>query len=110
MFRQLTIVLGVLLFIIALPVTLPVAMIQSVYTQHRRSKRATSFICLVCGKLLGPQSLERADHFWQNHVDSYSRSGMRLRVVQKVFAICECGQKYDYNEKSDDFELCEAAI
>ena len=96
----------VTVFFLGLPVMLPVAMIQHVRTQRRRQRRAERTPCLRCGAGLGEAALARADAAWAEYVSKLHREypGARFRLVRSVWAVCAaCGQRYDYDEKTDTF-------
>jgi hypothetical protein len=90
-----------------MPVMLPLAMLQQLYVDRRKAKCVESTVCFNCHKSLGKASLERADLYWRDYLDKLHRENPNViyRLVRSVAAMCDCGQKYSYNEKSNCFEV-----
>ena len=77
------------IFVVAMPVMLFLAMLQHLYVDRRKSKCAASAQCANRQKMLGQVSIERADLFWRDYMDERIRAseGAKLRIIRKVMAI-----------------------
>ena len=104
----------IVLFVLLLPVTLPIALVViSVAECHKRKQKcrcAEATACEKCGATLGRESLKLADKAWAEHfrkimADAANRQ-VRLRIVRTLDAICPaCGARYTYFEKRQKFEI-----
>jgi hypothetical protein len=95
-------------FILALPVILPVAAILHARYRHRLRGAAEKTACTVCGAILGSEALDKADEFWRAHVAKLHRDnpGVRFRLVRLVHAICvRCSAEYTFRETTRSFHL-----
>ena len=96
----------VVVFLLGLPVMLPVAIVQHGRIGQRRKRRADGTACARCGAALGEAALARADAAWSEHVAKLHREHphVMFRLVRRVWAVCvACGQEYGYDEKADAF-------
>lgn len=95
-------------FILALPVILPAAAILNSLYIYRLRGAAAKAACSVCGVILGPKALSRADEVWGIHVAKLHRDhpGFRFRLVRLVHAICtRCGAEHTFRERTRSFHL-----
>jgi hypothetical protein len=98
-------------FVVLLPITLPVIAVLDALDQRRMRTAANTFACLSCGSILGGEALKLADEAWrQSFIDMHSRSpGFRLlrrspRIVRHLYAICpRCGARFDYVHRQRTF-------
>ncbi len=101
------ITLCLVVFVVALPVAFPIAMIQHTRAERRKGQRVLETPCVRCGEILGQAALDRADAEWSAHMAQLFRDhpGMRFRLVRTVNAVCvACGQAHRYDGKADAFE------
>ncbi len=96
----------VILLLVAMPVLIPIAMVQQVL--HERWMRAAARwrSCPACGVVLGVEALGLANKRWQVYLAETHRDnpGIRFRLVRKVFAICtRYGAEWGYDEKAMNF-------
>jgi hypothetical protein len=94
------------LFILCLPILMPIALLSYAREQKRMYFAAEQFRCLGCGAILGRASIQRADDELGRYMDELHRQnpGYRFRVDRTVHAICaECGKQYRFCEKTNSF-------
>ena len=103
--------MGMVVFILLLPVILPVVVVLHTLDRRRRRRAADAFACERCGRILGQEGLERGDAAWAEHFAALQRAHpySKLRVVRDVYAVCPgCGARYGYDEKARTFRLLPA--
>ncbi len=100
------------LFLLTLPIGLPIALLQSNQDDRHRRRTVRAFPCLTCGKPLGERSLELADQAWAQTLDRWQQwdlanPGFRSRRISRTIdAICpHCGQPHRYDLTSRQFFL-----
>jgi len=97
-------------FVLLLPIALPLALII-IWIHHRRSFNALrvsakATLCTKCGNILGSESLRLADAEWKKHVRTLMAKYpfVRFRIARTLHAICShCGARYTYFEKTKTF-------
>jgi DNA-directed RNA polymerase subunit RPC12/RpoP len=112
-------VIGGIVFVILLPVLLPVALFLHSRDQKRMRALAEIFACLSCGRTLGADSLKLADEAWANYVAKLNRDVdtthpttrdwnkfYRPRLVKDYDAVCpNCGTYHKFIAKERTFIL-----
>jgi hypothetical protein len=112
-------VAGGIVFVISLPVLLPIALFLHSRDEKRMRALAETFRCLSCGLVLGAESLKLADEAWANYVAKLDGDGddatqptrdwsklYRRRIVKGYDAICpHCGAYHSYVAKQRTFIL-----
>ncbi|WP_145454260.1 hypothetical protein [Gimesia panareensis] len=101
------------IFILLLPVTLPLIGIQLKRDQKRKRTLAERFVCVECGEVIGLEAIRLADERWSKIVEkilSENNTEIRLRLVRTVDAICpHCGCQYCYREEEQTFVVQEVS-
>jgi len=101
------------IFILLLPIILPVSLLQSQREKRRMRNLASRFVCLECGEVLGVEAIRLADERWDEIVKaiiSRNEPGTRLRLVRTVDAICpHCGCQYLYRKVERTFVVREVS-
>jgi predicted RNA-binding Zn-ribbon protein involved in translation (DUF1610 family) len=101
------------IFILLLPIILPVSLLQSQREKRRMRNLASRFVCLECGEVLGVEAIRLADERWDEIVKaiiSRNEPGTRLRLVRTVDAICpHCGCLYLYRKAERTFVVREVS-
>lgn len=95
-------------FLLLLPVLLPFAALLNFLENRRLKHTAQQFHCVQCGKILGRESLRRADNTWQKQMREFrvKHPGVRYRIVRKLHAICAfCDAEYTYFNAERTFKL-----
>lgn len=94
------------LFLLMLPICLPIALGEMKRDDRRRRRVVRSFPCLHCGKILGERSLELADQAWSRILDQRQQSEQTnltersQRIVRTLDAICpHCGHPHHFDPK-----------
>ena len=113
---------GGIVFVILLPVLLPIALFQHSRDEKRMRALAETFRCLSCGLVLGAEALKLADEAWANYVAKLDRGVdnseptrdwktlHRRRIVKGYDAICpHCGTYHSYASKERTFILSRPA-
>jgi hypothetical protein len=103
-------VIGVVL---ALPLLIPIAIVDQIICKRRLHRAAKSFTCVKCGKTLGKDAVKRADKVWSEHVSELMRThpGARFRMVKTTDAIClDCGTEYTFREGEGTFVVAEPPL
>lgn len=99
------------IFILLIPISLPVSLLQSQREKRKMSQLAGRFVCVECGEVLGVEAIPLADERWEEIVKaiiSRNEPGTRLRLVCTVDAICpHCGCLYLYRKAERTFVLRE---
>jgi len=106
--RRLPITIYVIGGVLALPILIPVAIVQHGLYRRRLLKCASRFQCLTCGALLGKKAVALADKACQDRISELMRvnPGVRFRLRRTLHAICpSCETRYSYSEKGDIFTL-----
>jgi hypothetical protein len=104
-------VAGGIVFVILLPVMLPIALFLHSRDEKRMRALAETFLCLSCGLVLGAESLKLADEAWANYVAKLNETNdgstlYRRRIVKGYDAICpHCGTYHSYASKERTFIL-----
>jgi hypothetical protein len=104
--RRMPIPLLLLMFVIAFPVAVPIALVLHMRDQRRMQSVAGRTPCERCGATLGVASLRGADAEWKRRATAlqHARLMMRLRLIRRVWAICAaCGAEYDYDARTQTF-------
>ena len=105
--RRIPIPLLLLVFVIAFPVAVPIAIVLHLRDQRRMQVVAETSRCECCGATLGATSLRRADTEWAQQVAALRHGRMvmmRLRLIRHVWATCAaCGGEYGYDARSRTF-------
>ncbi len=89
------------LFILLLPIILPIALIQDWRRTRRIAKVISSFVCVSCGAMLGMEAVRLGDERWRAIIaDLHERfPNDRLRILRDIHAICpKCGREYMYRD------------
>lgn len=89
------------LFILLLPVLIPVGLVQHHFRMRRMRKVIWSFTCVSCGAKLGEKSMRLADERWSVIMSDMEarHPNERFRVVRDLNAICpQCGCEYVYRD------------
>jgi hypothetical protein len=98
---------AVALFLLLLPVIIPLVAFMHWRNDARMRKIAATLQCRRCGKPLGKEATRLADQTWANHLDSLKKQvppGTRLRTIRNVHAICtNCGLRYRFYEHTGRF-------
>lgn len=98
--------LFIAVFLVALPVILPLACILHLIYRHRLMIAGKSEVCPECGQILGVESVQKADESWKAHVADIRRvhPGTRFRWIRWVHSICTvCGSRLQFQEKTGTF-------
>ncbi|QDV50906.1 hypothetical protein [Gimesia fumaroli] len=107
MLKKLTDGFIVLIFILLLPIIVPVSLIQAQREKRQMRKLADQFVCLECVEVIGVEALRLADERWSEIVKKIideNDSGTRLRLVRSMDAICpHCGCVYLYHKADQTF-------
>ena len=97
----------IIVFIISLPLTIPVAVALNYLDNRRMRNAAKGFACEVCSQILGLEAIAAADKQWAEHIKVLmaNRLGARIRLPKKrVHAICpNCKTEYTYLSKKQTF-------
>jgi hypothetical protein len=108
--RKLPLLFYAVAFVLALPVIIPYAMLCD-YARRRKLRRlCKTFRCTNCNEILGIDSLDRSDAYWQEYGRRMRRAypGARLRMVRTNWAICgNCGAAYTLDDRTCEFETTE---
>jgi len=89
------------LFVLLLPVILPIALIQDRLRTRRIAKVVCGFICVSCGATLGMEAVRLGDERWRAIIaDLHSRfPDTRFRIFRDIHAICpKCELEYMYQD------------
>lgn len=98
--EKLTILLGLVL----IPIVLPVGVFNAYRLKRRLRRTVRESLCPECGTALGVEALALADRAWNDHVVELRRTGCKLRRVRTVDAIClQCGVSLRYVEQRREF-------
>lgn len=96
------IALFAVLFLVLLPLLLPVAAVHLRISNRRLLKLVREFVCVACGARLGAESVRLASERWNATVaELHAKSpGIKFRLVRDIDAVCpSCGQEYTYRDK-----------
>jgi hypothetical protein len=110
--------IGGIVFVILLPVLLPVALFLHSRDQKRMRALAEIFACLSCGRTLGADSFKLSDEAWANYLAELNHGADTTqpardwnkfhipRLVKEYDAICpNCGTYHAYVPKERTFIL-----
>jgi hypothetical protein len=95
------------IFVVLSPVIIFLVLPWTVSSYRKRLEAAAgTFACLSCSRILGLESLQRADAAWRAYFDKLHEEnpGCRIRVQRYVHAICPaCGACYTFLERERAF-------
>jgi hypothetical protein len=89
------------LFILLLPIILPIALIHDRLRVRRIAKIVCSFVCISCGTVLGTEGLRLGNERWKVILANHGASspGARFRILRDIHAVCpKCGCDYMYRD------------
>lgn len=92
------------LFLVLLPLLLPVAAVQAGISNRRRLKLVREFVCVACGARLGEESVRLGHERWHATVVALhpKSPGIKFRLVCDIDAVCpSCGHEYTYRDKDN---------
>lgn len=103
----LVLTLVVVLFLLLLPIIIPLVAVMHWRNDARMRKLAASMICVRCEQVMGAIAPKLADSAWNAEFDAIMKQSpgiRRRRIVRTVHAICpHCGQRYRYVEEFGRF-------
>ena len=89
------------LFVLLLPIILPIALIQDRLRTRRIASVIRDFVCELCGTTLGMEAVRLGDERWRAVIaDLHARfPDTRFRIVRDIHAVCpKCGREYMYRD------------
>jgi hypothetical protein len=107
----LALILAGFLFVVFLPVILPVVAIDHWLTGRRMQAAARVFACPACGAIIGIEAIRLAEETWGSHMAEIHEKnpGIRFRrspqrIVRHLHAICpHCSARYQFVEREKAF-------